>query len=99
MGELEPLEPYFRERARAERAIAGEAGSPEARKAHLELAVRYVKVAEALYVSNRGEMDGQSSSEIRATTVTSPADLRPALRSAFPLPDSGAFLDLLQVID
>ena len=93
-------EPYLRERARAERTIAGEARSPEARKAHLELAVRYVKAAEALYVSTReAEVDDLSSFEQMTQPTTTRDDLEPALRSAFPLPTSGAFLDLLKVIE
>ena len=96
---MEPLEPYFRERARTERTVASEARSPEARKAHLELAVRYVKAAEALYMSARAEADHASTRKQRSEPTTAPADLEPMLRGAFPLPASGAFLDLLKVID
>lgn len=96
---MEPTEPYFRERARIERTIAGEARSSEARKAHLELAVRYVKVAEALYVSTHAEMDHPSTAEETDLPRTGQVELGLALRSAFPLPGSGAFLDLLKVID
>lgn len=96
---MEPSEPYFRERARIERTVAGEARSSEARKAHLELAVRYVKVAEALYVSNHAKVDDPSPPEETALPRTGQVELGLALRSTFPLPGSGAFLDLLKVID
>lgn len=95
---VEPSEPYFRERARAERAIAGEAGSPDSRKAHLELAFRYVKAAEALYVSTRAQ-DDLSSRDQKSEPKTTQTDLEPMLRTAFPLPASGTFLDLLKGID
>ena len=98
---MDTLEPYFRNRAREERAIADESSSPEARRAHLELAVRYVKAAEALFVSTRGSMD--LAEQVTAERETRPrvcdTELRPALSKAFPLPSSGAFSDLLSGLD
>lgn len=98
---VDTLEPYFRSRAREERVIADESSSPQARRAHLELAVRYVKAAEALFVSSRGptELARQSIGEREAKPRISDAELRPALSKAFPLPPSGAFSDLLSVLE
>lgn len=94
-------ENYFRSRARAERTTAEEASSPEARRAHLELALRYVKAAEALYVRTRGstEVSGPVLREQPSPPAIDPANLEEALSKAFPLPASGAFSDLLSVID
>ena len=98
---MDTLEPYFRNRAREERAIADGSSSPEARRAHLELAVRYVKAAEALFVSTRGstEVAQKGTTEGEAKPRISDTELRPALSKAFPLPPSGAFADLLSVLD
>ena len=98
---MDRSEPYLRGRAQAERAIAGDASSPQARRAHLELALRYVKAAEALYVSTRGSTGFTElpSSEPEARRMITPTDLAPALSSAFPLPASGAFADLLSEIE
>lgn len=97
---MEPAEPYFRERARTERTLAADARSPETRKAHLELAVRYVKVAEALYVRTQSAgLDATSACEPTNQSRTERLDARRTLRSAFPLPASGAFSDLLKLID
>lgn len=94
-------ETYLRERARTERAIAEEASSPQARRAHLELALRYVKAAEAAYVSKRGSMEraGESGPQQQTDPTIRRAELGAAFRSAFPLPASGAFADLLRVVD
>ena len=94
-------ENYLRERARAERAIAQEASSPQARRAHLELALRYVKAAEAAYVSTRGSTEpaGESGRQQQTGPTIRSAELGAALRSAFPLPASGTFGDLLRVVE
>jgi hypothetical protein len=98
---MEQSEFYFRERAQAERAIACDTSSPQARRAHLELALRYVKAAEALYVSTRGsvELSEPSSREQGIRPAITPSELAPALGGAFPLPASGAFSDLLSMLD
>jgi hypothetical protein len=97
---LKESESYFRERARAERAIAEETPSPQARGAHLELALRYVKAAESLYVRSgtSTELPDPALGEARGPTNRE-SSLQPALRAAFPLPASGAFSDLLGVIE
>jgi hypothetical protein len=96
---MKPSETYLRARARTERAIAEEASSPQSRRAHLELALRYTKAAEALYVSTGGLAQSNHPSIDELRPIIRPAELGPALRSAFPLPVSGAFSDLLRTID
>jgi hypothetical protein len=95
---LDRTEPYYRNRARTERVTAEEASSPQARSAHLELAVRYIRAAEALYVSTR-EPIAPVEQRREAHPAIAPGALRPALRSAFPLPASGTFSDLLSLIE
>ena len=98
---MEPSESHCRTRARAERDIAEKASSAEARRAHLELALRYEKLAEGLH------LDGSSLTEIAEAPLrtdephphTGPTELGRAFRSAFSLPKSGAFSDLLRAID
>lgn len=98
---VDTSEPYLRNRAREERAIADECSSPDARRAHLELAVRYVKAAEALFVSTRGstELPRPSTADTESKPRISETELRPALSKAFPLPASGVFSDLLSGLE
>lgn len=50
-------------------------------------------------MSNRAvEIDAPSSSEKTTRPTTRGTDLGPTLTSAFPLPASGAFSDLLKII-
>lgn len=95
---MTPLEPYYRQRARAERATAHVASSPQARLAHLELALRYTKIAEGFYGAARGAAATDELNEGRRPATASTV-VESALRSAFPLPGSGNFSDLLKMID
>ena len=95
---MDPSRPYFSRRAREERANAQEASSTEARKAHLELAFRYEKVAAQLYVGHCSSADRTPRTR-RAPAADRRAEIGRAISSAFPLPTSGAFPDLLEAID
>lgn len=80
--------------------MAEEASSPAARRAHLELAFRYVKAAEELYLSTAEPCETTDAplGEAEAFDAIDYAALAPALKSAFPFPSSGAFSDLLEAI-
>ncbi|WP_308515670.1 hypothetical protein [Sphingomonas flavescens] len=90
---METASTYFTRRAREERTSALDAASSEARTAHLEMALRLVKVAtepanglreiNALYGHNDNARD----------------DLGHSLRSAFPVVRSDEFQELLDAVD
>jgi hypothetical protein len=84
---MEAATAYFTRRAREERTSAASAASAEARSAHLELALRLVKVATE---PARPAPHGNDNSH---------GEVGGALDDAFPLPPSDAFEDLLQAID
>jgi hypothetical protein len=93
---VETASTYFTRRASEERANAADAGSAQARKAHLELAFRLVKVATepALcawpdYLSGAGAVAHHQP----------PGGLSSALAGAFPLPASGRFEYLLEAVN
>jgi hypothetical protein len=96
---VETTSAYFTRRARQERAKAARAGSAEARKAHLELALRLVKMATgpALWAwpeyLSRG---GAVSADHAAAALTG---MGQALAGAFPLSRSGGFEHLLRAVD
>jgi len=87
---------YFTRRAGQERAIAAEAGSAEARKAHIELAFRLVRVATepALW-----DWSGNDPAAPARPQHHRPDGFGKALAKAFPLPASGRFEHLLQALD
>lgn len=88
---METASSYFTRRARQERAEAANSASAEARKAHLELALRLVRAAiePALWVwSGSAVADHQTKDGV--------ADIGNALADAFPLPPSGTFESLLE---
>ena len=94
MWAVETASNYFTRRARQERANAADAGSAQARKAHLELAVRLVRVAvePALWAWPEGAI----AQHQQADNVT---DMGHALSSAFPLLHSASFESLLEALD
>ena len=79
--------------------MAAAASSADARRAHLELALRYETMAAAL---GPGGSPGGALLSARPSDGPSTDDrseLRKVIASAFPLPQSGAFADLLQAIE
>lgn len=90
---METASIYFTRRARQERAKAADAGSAEARKAHLELALRLVRVAVEPAVSSSPEgaiAHRQPRAGVR--------DMSHALAGAFPLLRFDAFEKLLEAL-
>ena len=82
---METVSTYFTRRAGEERANAAAADSPDARRAHLELAVRLVRVATEPALGN-------------AWSGEAAIPLGKVLAVAFPLPDRGSFEALLEAI-
>ena len=93
VGTMETASTYFTRRAREERAVAADAGSAQARKAHLELAMRLVRVATEPALWTRS---GDPSTPSEGAPQPGSAELKNALASAFPLPPSDSFEYLLQ---
>ena len=93
---METPSTYFTRRAGQERAIAADAGSAEARKAHLELAFRLVRVATEPALWNWSGNDPAGPGLPQRQT---PDVVDKALAKAFPLPASGRFEHLLQALD
>lgn len=91
---METASTYFTRRARQERAKAADATSAEARKAHLELALRLVRAAiePALWIWS----EGAAAHHQTADGVT---EIGNALADAFPLPPSGKLERLLERVD
>lgn len=89
--------PYFSRRARDERSTAAHASSEQSRRVHLELSFRYEKLASDLLLGSMPQDDTVAPSNDPASDNR--ADLARLLVSAFPLPNSGAFGDLLEAID
>lgn len=96
---METASTYFTRRARQERANAAEANSAEARKAHIELALRLVRVAteRSLWSQWTRSLPGGTAAQHQTSVAT--GDLGNALADAFPLPPSGAFRPLLDAVD
>ena len=90
---METASIYFTRRARQERAKAAAAGSAEARKAHLELALRLVKVAMRPALWARPE---NANAQHRPSAGVT--DISHALAGAFPLLRSDAFESLLDAM-
>ena len=94
---MEAAAAYFTRRARQERTSAAEAGSAEARSAHLELALRLVRVAtESPLWSGWSEEAGPVAHGQDQDVLN---DVAVALDDAFPLPGAGAFDELLDAAD
>jgi hypothetical protein len=87
---METASTYFTRRAQQERASAADAASAESRKAHLELALRLVRVAiEPALWAWRGAASERHLPNDGATNIGH------ALAGAFPLPPAGTFESLL----
>jgi hypothetical protein len=97
---METASSYFTRRARQERAKAIDAVSAEARSAHLELALRLVRIATqpALWSGWSSPVDGQSTGA-RRPTAEGTRDVGYALAGAYPTPAPGTFEDLLKAVD
>lgn len=97
---METASTYFTRRARQERTNAAEAVSAEARTAHLELALRLVRIATepALWRAWSGSLRGGQAVP-REQKTEHMEDVGGALVDAFPLPAPGAFEDLLNAVD
>ena len=85
---MEQATTYFTRRARQERDCAGAAGSAQARGAHLELAMRFVKKAIEPALWRHWTEQKPCSSD----------DLALALSDAYALPRDPAFEELLEAI-
>jgi len=96
---MESSRTYFTKRAREERAKAAKASSEKAKKAHLELACRYAAAAELYEAAASSGSDPATSDLSRSGASKIARELGQVLVSAFPLPPSGAFPDLVQAID
>ena len=96
---METASTYYTRRARQERAKAADANSEEARKAHLELALRLVKVATERPLWSEWPESPPGGTAAPHATPVAPEDVGNALADAFPLPPSGAFKHLLDAVD
>lgn len=96
---METASTYFTKRARQERANAAEANSAEARKAHIELALRLVRVATERSLWSEWPENLPEGTAPHHQTSVAPKDVRNALADAFPLPSSGPFKLLLDAVD
>lgn len=96
---VETASSYFTRRAGQERANAANAASPGARRAHLELAFRLVKIATepALWRAWVGRLPGCGVP--RPEMAESKSQVASTLAGAFPVAPSGAFERLLDAVD
>jgi hypothetical protein len=86
---METASIYFTRRARQERTTAADAGSAEARAAHLELAFRLVRVAtEAAEAVDQGQLRRDHTNDVKR-----------ALADAFPSQPAADFKRLLDAVD
>ena len=90
---METASTYFTRRAGQERANAADAGSAEARKAHLELAFRLVKVA------TQPALWAWPSNADAHKAAALAGDIRDVLAGAFPVLSSATFGPLLEALD
>lgn len=90
---METASTYFTRRAREERTSAIDAASAEARTAHLEMALRLVKVA-----TDPPTAFGRIGT-LRGHNDNARDELGHSLRSAFPLLKSHDFQELLDAVD
>ena len=97
---METASTYFTRRARQERASAAAAASAEARKVHLELALRLVRVATEPALGRTWSDYSAHGAAItpygRAADLMKTAD---GLTGAFPLPGTEGFEHLLAAVD
>ena len=98
-GPVETASTYFTRRARQERANAANAASPGARRAHLELAFRLVRIATepALWRAWAGQLPGGSVP--RPEIAEGKSHVASTLAGTFPLAPPGSFQRLLDAVD
>lgn len=97
---METASTYFTRRARQERTNAAEALSAEARSAHLELALRLVRIATEPALWGGWYLGARERQPLAAEQEADPVDdVGNALVGAFPLPPPGTFDDLLKLVD
>lgn len=96
---METASTYFTRRARQERAKAADANSAEARKAHLELALRLVRAATERPLWTEWPEDLPRGTPAHHEAPIARRDVSNALTNAFPLLPSGAFELLLRAVD
>ena len=96
---METPSTYFTRRAGQERSNAAFATSADARRAHLELAVRLVKVATEPALWSVWSATRLPLSAIPGRMTAGASDLHNALAGAFPLPTSSSFEALLGAVD
>ena len=89
--------PYFSRRARDERLTATDASREQSRQAHVELSFRYEQLASGPFAGKHRSGAGSRSTE--RPRVDRRAELACMLVSAFLLPSTGAFGDLLESLD
>ena len=96
---METASTYFTRRAGQERANAANAASPGARKAHLELAFRLVRIATepGLWRAWAGQLPGGRAA--RPEIAEGKSQVASTLAGAFPLAPTGAFERLLDAVD
>ena len=90
---------YFTRRAREERAKAADAASPEARKAHLQLALRLVRVATEPALWAWAEASSGEGAVAHQQSGGELTDMGSTLAGAFPLPPFASFEHLLEAMD
>lgn len=88
---------YFSRRARDERLTATDASTEQSRQAHVELSFRYEQLASDLLLGSIAQEPAAGPPNDRGSDRR--AELACMLVSAFPLPSSGAFGDLLESLD
>lgn len=98
-GPVEAASTYFTRRASQERVNAANATSPGARRAHLELAFRLVRIATepALWRTWAGQLSGGSVA--RPEIAEGKSQVASTLAGAFPLAPPGPFERLLDAVD
>src|SRR3954470_10797842 len=99
MRAVETASSYFTRRARQERTKVFDAGSAEARKAHLELALRLVRVVTEPALWAWPEYSSGRDALAHDQKAVSLMEMGDALAGAFPLPPSGSFKHLLEAVD
>lgn len=96
---METASTYFTRRARQERTNAADAASAEARTAHLELALRLVRLATGSAFCS-GWSDGAAAGAPAYRQNSNLVEgLGTALGDAFPLSATGPFEQLLNAMD
>ena len=78
---------------------AADAASAEARKAHLELAFRLVRLATERALCAWPEYSSAGGAVVRDHTAAGLTDMSHALAGAFPLPPCNNFEHLLEAVD